>query len=348
LIRYTKGNLLAAPAQALVNTVNTVGVMGKGIALLFKEAFPENFRRYAQACARGELTPGKLLVNTEHTLNGDRIIINFPTKTEWYQKSSYAYIESGLRELARIIEAEGIRSIALPPLGCGNGGLKWDRVKELIEQYLGHSFAEILVFEPQESIRAALAVSDREVKLTPARAMIVYSLFRYESMGEFSSLFAANKLAYFLQRMGERLKLKFTPHHYGPYSPQVGHVLYHINGKFLRGLEEKDAGPFDTLTLNYDAYSELEKYVRNELTYEQQLRLSGLENLVDGFDSTLALETLSSVDFILNEHPFYSSDEVHRAIGKWSERKKSLIKREFVDLAKQRLSEYSQQLHFGA
>jgi O-acetyl-ADP-ribose deacetylase (regulator of RNase III) len=348
LIRYTKGNLLSAQAQALVNTVNTVGVMGKGIALLFKEAFPENYRKYAQACARGELAPGKLLINHEHTLDGDRIIVNFPTKTEWYQKSRYDYIESGLRELARVIEVEGIRSIALPPLGCGNGGLKWDRVKELIEQYLGNSSAEVLVFEPQESIRATLAVTDREVKLTPARAMIVYSLFRYESMGEFSSLFAANKLAYFLQRMGERLKLKFTPDRYGPYSPQVGHVLYHVNGKFLTGLEEKNAEPFEILRLNYDAYSELEKYVHNDLSYEQQSRLSNLEKLVDGFDSTLALETLSSVDFILNEHPSYSPEEIFRAIGEWSDRKKTLIKQEFVDLAIAHLSEYRQQLHFDA
>ncbi|MFI5200775.1 MAG: macro domain-containing protein [Candidatus Kapaibacterium sp.] len=347
MIRYTKGNLLDAPTQALVNTVNTVGVMGKGIALLFKEAFPENYREYVRTCKRGELVPGKLLLVREHTLNGDRIIINFPTKKEWYQKSSYSYIESGLKELLRIIESETIGSIALPPLGCGNGGLQWDRVKELIEKYLSTSSAEILVFEPQESVRATLAVTDRNVKLTPARAMIAYALFRYESKGEFSSLFAANKLAYFLQRMGEKLKLDFKPNYYGPYSPKVAHVLYLINGKFLTGLEEKDAKPFEILHLNYDAYSELEKYIRNELTCEQQSRLTNLEKLIEGFDSTLALETLSSVDFILNGNPSYSSEEVYDAISNWSPRKKTLIKPVFVNQAIQRLKEYNQDIHFG-
>ena len=128
MIKYTKGNLLEAPAEALVNTVNTVGVMGKGIALQFKEAFPGNLKAYLKACKEGWLQPGKLLVFREKTLDGEKIIINFPTKTEWYRKSSYAYIEEGLKELAKVIMRERIKSIAIPPLGCGNGGLNWAKV----------------------------------------------------------------------------------------------------------------------------------------------------------------------------------------------------------------------------
>src|SRR5437660_209111 len=169
MVQLQRGNLLEADAEAIVNTVNTVGVMGKGIALQFKEAFPENFKKYVDACKAGRLIPGKLLITHEHTLKGDKTIINFPTKTEWFKKSNYSYIESGLQELAEVIKRERIGSIAIPPLGCGNGGLQWSRVKTLIEKYLGTLDAHITVYEPlTKAHHIGKADSEREVKLTAA------------------------------------------------------------------------------------------------------------------------------------------------------------------------------------
>ena len=175
-MEFIKGNLLEAKTQALVNTVNTVGVMGKGIALQFKEAFPYNFKVYQAACKNGELRPGHLLVVKEPTLNGERVIINFPTKTQWYLKSKYEYIEEGLKELLKVIVDHQIKSIAIPPLGCGNGGLKWDKVKPLMEKYLSSlKNVNIHVFEPNEDVKAILKEqeSKKDIKLTQARAMLL-------------------------------------------------------------------------------------------------------------------------------------------------------------------------------
>src|SRR5579859_142878 len=148
MIEYAIGNLLQADAQALVNTVNTVGVMGKGIALQFKEKYPVNFSIYAEACKKGQVQTGRMLVTRDSTLEGERIIVNFPTKKEYYRKSQYIFIEDGLKDLVRVIKEWDITSIALPPLGCGLGGLKWEKVRPLMEQYLADSPARVVIYEP--------------------------------------------------------------------------------------------------------------------------------------------------------------------------------------------------------
>src|ERR1700753_989686 len=137
MISFLSGNLLDSNAFALVNTVNTVGVMGKGIALQFKKEFPHNYAIYRDACLRQGLKIGQLLtVKDCSLLLGERLIINFPTKTHWCLPSDYIYIEKGLLSLAKLITEKHIKSLALPALGCGNGGLNWTRVKEMICKHL--------------------------------------------------------------------------------------------------------------------------------------------------------------------------------------------------------------------
>lgn len=352
MIKYTKGNLLEAPTQALVNTVNTVGVMGKGIALQFKEKFPANRRAYEKACKDGWLKPGKLLVVRESTLDGEKIIINFPTKTEWYKKSSYQYIESGLNELLYVINNENISSIAIPPLGCGNGGLHWDKVKEMMEQCFSPlNETEFLIYEPNTQVKEHLRKQkvNHTQKLTPARAMLLYAMFYYESMGESSSLFVANKLAYFLKRLGEPSlsRLKFEASHYGPYSVQVGHMLHHINGKYIRGLEQMEAKAFEPLELQYATMQEVSIYVKKQLSFEQRDRLRKLISLIDGFQSALSLEVLATVDFIRKEQPGITVDGVIRNIQDWSDRKNQLIHERHVQIAFSHLEDYSAQPIFS-
>ena len=131
MIKYVTGDILESKAQALVNTVNTVGVMGKGIALQFKKIFPHNFKAYAEACKKGELQIGKSLIFKDINLNtGEKIIINFPTKRDWRKPSEYSFISEGLDDLIHVLEENEIRSVAIPPLGAGNGGLEWERVKK--------------------------------------------------------------------------------------------------------------------------------------------------------------------------------------------------------------------------
>lgn len=351
-MEYIKGNLLEAQTQALVNTVNTVGVMGKGIALQFKEAFPVNFKLYASACKKKELNPGKLLVVKEQTLHGEKIIINFPTKTEWFMKSKYEYIEEGLKELARVIDEHKIESIAIPPLGCGHGGLKWDKVKTLIEKYLGHlSHVNIQVFEPNETVIEILRQQDanKEVKLTPARAMLLYAMFYYESLGENTSLFVANKLAYFLQRLGEKSfnKLKFEAHHYGPYAVQVEHLLHNVNGKYLKGLEQMNAKAFEPLELQYDKLQEVREYVKKELSAEQRARLSNLVKLIDGFQSALSLEILATVDFVRKDKPGITHEEITNTIHNWSDRKGRMFQEKYIQVAANHLHDYSNRLEIS-
>lgn len=343
MLHFLKGNLLDSAAVALVNTVNIVGVMGKGIALQFKEAFPVNTKKYADACKNGELQIGKLLaVKDQNALLGEKLIINFPTKKHWRHPSKYDYIEEGLKSLVELIQNNNIKSIAIPPLGCGNGGLEWSIVKPMIEKYLSALDAEIFVYEPNEAIKAILQQENRktEVKLTPARAQLLYLLFYYEALGEYSSLFSANKLAYFLQRMGEKMRLNFIPHHYGPYAKELEHVLYALNGVYLKGFEQREAKAFEPLLLNYEKWGEVKAYTDTKLDNTQKDRLKRLIQLIDGFQSELSLEVLATVDFILAKDPSLGIDKVITAIQNWNERKSKLITDEYVNIAYKHLEQY--------
>jgi O-acetyl-ADP-ribose deacetylase (regulator of RNase III) len=345
MLQFQQGDLLHAPAQALVNTVNTVGIMGKGIALQFKEAFPSNYKVYADACKRNELAPGKLLAVEDHNLElGRKLIINFPTKTHWRQPSRYEYIEQGLAALKNLIKEKDIKSIAVPPLGCGNGGLDWDKVKPMITEYLGDLPANVIVYEPNAQVKAVLQqqASSKVSKLTPARALLMYALFHYESLGEYSSLFSANKLAWFLQRLGQPLRLDFKAHVYGPYAIGVEKVLYALNGVYLKGLEQQQAKPFEPLLLDYGKWEEVNNYIQTELQPEERTRLQSLINLLDGFQSELSLEILASVDYLLQQNPGYSLNDVITSVESWTSRKKKLFRKEYVTIAYDHLIKYRQ------
>lgn len=338
MITYRTGDLLAAGTQALVNTVNTVGVMGKGIALQFAERYRENLRVYQAACKSGALVPGIMLVVRDRDMQGERIIVNFPTKKDYKHKSTYAYIETGLVALVAAIKEHGIRSIAVPPLGCGNGGLDRSVVKPMIERHLGALDTEVVVYEPSAHVRTALREEPtRDAKLTPARTVLLSALFQYERTGGFSNLFVANKLAYFLQRMGDTtLRLKFEAARYGPYTDTVGHMLYNLNGAFLTGLEQKSARPFDDIQLNDQRKSDIDK----DLKPEQRMRLDRLRDLIEGFHATADLELLSSVSFILEEQPDASVEQVVEAMAKWSKRKEDLAEPVKVAAAMQHLKDH--------
>ena len=328
---------MTSSAEALVNTVNTVGVMGKGIALQFKEEFPKNFAIYAKACRSGELLPGKLLITKELNRAGEeKTIVNFPTKLHWRNPSKYEYINEGLAELVKAISEYNIRSIAIPPLGCGNGGLDWNIVKGMIEEALKDIDIDICIYEPNTQIKQTLQTksTNKEIKLTPSRGLITYAMYYYDSLGENCSLFVANKLAYFLQRHGAKsfAKVKFTAHHYGPYSPQIDHLVYGLNGSYIKGFEQMSATAFEPLTMQYDRINEISGYVRT-LDKSEQDSLKETIRLISGFESTLALEVLATVDFIRNNNPGISLEGTIEAIHNWSERKNKLFKNEYIQIA---------------
>jgi O-acetyl-ADP-ribose deacetylase (regulator of RNase III)/uncharacterized protein YwgA len=335
MLQYVTGNLLESEAEALVNTVNTVGVMGKGIALQFKNLFPNNYKIYSKACKEKTFSIGQLLVTEEESLlSGKKIIINFPTKSDWRKPSEYSYIESGLKALVKTLEEKEINSLALPPLGAGNGGLDWSKVKLLIEQYLSSSNCNITIYEPNFIVQEVL--KKERVKLTPARAMLLSVLFEVVKNGEFVSEFTAEKIAYFLQRFGskETFKLEFQPNFYGPYSGKVKHVLYYLNGSYVSGYSSKDKKPFEEIGLMMDAEKDVLVYLDEQVNEEYKRVVEKTKSFLTGFYSPFGLELLSTIDFIIAEKKTTSVDEIKSYLEGWSDRKKTLFTNpKFISLA---------------
>ena len=348
MITYETGNLLAAQVEALVNTMNTVGVMGKGIALQFKEAFPENYRAYAAACKKGAVVTGRMFVTETNRIDGLRYIINFPTKMHWKQPSKLEFIREGLEDLKRVLLEKNIHSIALPPLGCGNGGLDWGAVKPLIEEVLHDLPVAILVYEPSEVVEKILTAeyNHTPAKLTPPRAMMLSLLYHYRSLGEYASEFAAEKLMYFLQRMGEKnLNLHFVKHFYGPYSGRVRHVLFALDGTYLTGLSQKDVKPFQHLLLRTERQAEVHAYLNEHTTAAQQIRLAQVQNLLDGFQSPAGLELLATLDFLIKENKIFDLTALLHHLKNWSPRKKKMFTEYQVNVALNRLRAYKEVLY---
>ncbi|MCO4786805.1 MAG: macro domain-containing protein [Marinomonas atlantica] len=354
MIRYTQGNLLEANADALVNTVNTVGVMGKGIALMFKERFPNNMQAYAKACKAGEVVTGKMFVTQTGELMGPQWIVNFPTKQHWRAKSKMEWVEDGLNDLRRVITENQIRSIAIPPLGAGNGGLDWQEVKPKVEQALaGLTDVEIWVFEPTSKYQNVAKKTGVE-KLTPARAMVAELVRRYWILGMECSLLEIQKLAWFLQRVVEaqglknELKLKFEAHNYGPYANNLDHLLDALDGSYLKSDKRiPDCDPLDVIAFNDAKKKKVEVYLNSE----GKAFLPALEKaseVIDGFESPFGMELLSTVDWLLVKgHCDPTLASVKEGIAnwpagnQWAQRKLALFDDKSLQIAINRLSSMS-------
>ncbi len=326
MIRYTSGNLLDAPSEAIVNTVNEVGVMGKGIALMFREAFPENTRIYSEAAKAGKVRVGHMLLTANSSLLGPRWIINFPTKKHWRQPSRLEWIRSGLVDLVRVVEGHEIKSIAVPPLGCGNGGLEWAHVRKEIEAAAAKlPDVEFLVYEPTGQYQNAPKREGVET-LTPARALIAELVRRYSVLGLECSNLEVQKLAWFLhrtidaQRLPDPLDLRFSANRYGPYADRLRHLLNGLDGSYLHCEKRlSDAGPLDAIWFEDNKRPDLEEYLA---TSEAQLYKPALETataIIDGFESPYGMELLATVDWLISEEDAAPTvDGIRNALAKWS------------------------------
>ncbi len=338
MIQYLKGNILESNAMALVNTVNLMGIMGKGIALQFKQQFPINYKLYQKACKEGTIGIGKLFVTKEQTMFGIKTIINFPTKTDWRKPSEYSYIEEGLDDLVRVISEYHIDSIAIPPLGAGNGGLNWEIVKDIIERILSSLPIQIFVYEPTANIVEKM--KSERVKLTPARALLLYVLFDLVRHGEYVSEFSSEKVCYFLQRFGAEhlFKLKYEPNYYGPYSGKVRYVLNVLNGSYIMGYSDMNKKPFESLSLVVDAFDEIERFVEADETLKDIANKTKL--FLDGFYSDFGLELLSSIDYLMCQYGTISVDEIYDHLSQWSHRKGKMFNdHRFIEIARKHLLE---------
>jgi O-acetyl-ADP-ribose deacetylase (regulator of RNase III) len=346
MIIYKVGNILDSNAEALVNTVNTVGVMGKGIALQFKNEFPENYKAYTNAVNKNEFTVGKVQIVPVNRLNGVKYIVNFPTKSHWRNPSKIEWIKDGLKDLHQQILSFKIESIAIPPLGCGNGGLNWEDVKPLIIDELSDLNIKIFLFEPSLVIKEALKKEEKPsaAKLTPVRAMLLHLLYKYRALGEFASEFAAEKLSYFLQRFGEtQLKLEFKKGVYGPYSGRVRHVLYALNGYYLKGYEQKEAKPFEPLELVVSKKEEVNNFINSFASTTEKERLNRVAEFIQGFESPYGLELLATVDFLHHTSLLKDAESIKNEL--WSQRKKDLFPLNHIQLALNHLNKYQELLY---
>jgi O-acetyl-ADP-ribose deacetylase (regulator of RNase III) len=340
MISFTKGDLLRDEAEALVNTVNCVGVMGRGIALQFRNAFPENNKAYERACEAGGVQPGRMFVFETGQLTHPRYIINFPTKRHWRGKSRMADIEAGLDALVAEIRRRGISSIAVPPLGSGLGGLHWPEVRELIHRKLESLPAvTVRVYEPGGAPAAGERVKNREVpKMTPGRAGLVELVRRYLDglLDPFVTLLEVHKLMYFLQEAGEPLRLRYNKAPYGPFAENLSHVLKTVEGHLLSGYADGGDAPDKRLVLVPGAVHEAEAFLSEH--QETKERLARVSKLVEGFESSYGMELLATVHWVMTQEGADDEASAVKQVHGWNERKRRFTPRQ-IEVARRSILE---------
>lgn len=319
MIEYTQGDILQADAEALVNTVNCVGVMGRGIALHFKNAYPANFKAYAAACKRGDVQPGRMFVYDTEQL-APRWIINFPTKQHWRAKSRIENIQAGMDDLVNEIRVRGISSVAIPPLGSGLGGLAWRDVRPVIESALVDlPDVRAIVYEPGE--RPQETVVTPAPKMTAGRAALVGLIRRYLTgmMDTSISLLEVHKLMYFLQASGEPLELRYVKAPYGPYAENLRHVLQAVNGHLIAGYTAGGDAPTEQVTLMPGAVDKADSFLAEHP--ETSERFDRVGELVDGFETPFGLELLATAHWVADNENARTDQAIAEAFYAWSPRK---------------------------
>jgi O-acetyl-ADP-ribose deacetylase (regulator of RNase III) len=322
MIKIIHGNLLEAPVEALVNTVNTVGVMGKGIALQFKRAFPQNFKAYAAAVKADQVSIGKMFVYDNGVLSQPRFIINFPTKQHWRNASQLAYIDAGLEDLVQAIHAYGIHSIAVPALGCSNGGLTWNEVQPRIEAALGgltgvevHLYAPLATTEPV----IELQIPAQKPSLTISRAIILRLFASYTAFGDDLGKLEAQKLAYFVQNSGFDLKLAFVKQQYGPYADALNHVLLRLEGHYLKGFGDRQQRSH--IQILPGVIDDAEALFATDPLATQAIER--VMDLIHGFETPYGMELLATVHWVATHEGAHDLAAARNAVQRWNDRKNS-------------------------
>lgn len=331
MIEYRTGNLLDCEADALVNTVNCVGVMGRGIALQFKKAFPENFKAYRRACEREEVRIGEMFVFETGRLVQPRYIVNFPTKRHWRGKSRIEDIEAGLEALVAVVRERKIRSIAIPPLGSGLGGLPWPEVRRRIVAAMGPlEGVRVIVYEPLDAPMPESKEPTRRVpRMTAGRATLVTLIHRYLDglLDPSVTLLEIHKLMYFAQEAGESLRLRFRKAYYGPYAENLGRVLHAIEGYMTVGYDDAGDRPDKEIRLVPGVHERAARFLASKPHRATHERLERVADLIEGFESPFGLELLSSVHWLLR-HEGIPRERLVDAMHSWNERKRRFTPRQ--------------------
>ena len=337
MLQFLKGNLLESDSQALVNSVNCVGVMGGGIAAQFKDRYPKNYKAYAKACKLGEVVPGKMFVFEEDDgLYGKRYIINFPTKRHWRGKSKMEDIQSGLENLKKVIRENDIRSIAIPSLGAGLGGLEWREVRREIERALADMLdVKISIYIPIDNVELPKSVnlSKSGFKMTGSKAGLIILMSNYLSAQmEFSiTLLEVHKLMYFLQETGVPLKLRYVENRYGPYAENLRHFLRDIDGYYISQGRSWKESPYAEVQIVPGGLKDARNFIESKVSYQD--RIKRVEDLIDGFETPLSMELLSSVHWVAKREGTKNLDKIVEAVHNWNDRKRKIFPKEKIEIA---------------
>ena len=323
-----RGDILGAEADALVNTVNCVGVMGRGIALQFKKAFPENFREYASACERGEVKPGSMLIYETGMLAGPRFIINFPTKRHWKGKSRMDDIDDGLMALVTEVTKRKIGTVAIPPLGCGLGGLRWSEVRpRIVEAFSALPDVRVLLYEPDGApVAAEMAKAAVVPAMTPGRAVLIELIRRYlrAVMDPFITLLEIHKLLYFTQEAGEGLRLRYVKAAYGPYAENLRHLLTLVEGHYISGYGDAADDPDKPIELVTGVADAAHQFIAKHP--DTQVRFDRVAKLIHGFETPYGMELLATVHWVCTREGAVTLEEAIERTYAWNERKREFEK----------------------
>jgi O-acetyl-ADP-ribose deacetylase (regulator of RNase III) len=349
------GSLLNAAVDAQVNTVNTVGVMGKGLALQFKQAYPGNFRAYQAACRNGNVLLGRMFVYETGLPGQPRYVINFPTKGHWRANSKIDDIKAGLADLRRVIVERGIRSIAVPPLGCGNGGLDWRDVRPLIVEALGDiPDVDVLVYPPRDAPPpATMPVRTQRPRMTAGRAALLTLVSDYAELSWLegstvtrggASLLEIQKLMYFLQEAGQPLRLNYVKGRYGPYAENLNHVLQVLEGHYVRGYGDRTQRVLDLspITLVEGAEDEARHWLGQHAEDGTADHIGDVTRLITGFSSPYGVELLATVHWTVTRDAVGKSIDpatLTDIIRTWNQRKERLFTEDHVGVAVEHLRE---------
>lgn len=305
-MNYTTGDLLKSSAEALVNTVNCEGYMGKGIAYQFKLKFPENNKAYVKACKTGEIKIGKL----HYFVEDGKTIINFPTKNKWREKSKIEYIDKGLDDLLLLIEELNIQSIAVPPLGSGNGGLIWSEVKKLIERKMiaVDKKVEIYIYEPSQNF-----ISQPKAEPNLSLSALVLMNIKHR-LNKFDTL-RLQKTAFYMDIFSGQQYFNFKKHKYGPYDNSIAIISKNIKEfQKYHGVQNTDEAYkilYNKLISNNieSKLNTLEPYIKEAAEY------------VNTISNNSELECLSTITYLLKVKEELTEDEIIEEFKRWSDDK---------------------------
>ncbi|MBN8975941.1 MAG: macro domain-containing protein [Rhizobiales bacterium] len=339
-LTFKTGNMFEERAEAIVNTVNCVGVMGKGVALEFKRRWPENFSAYKRLCNSQRLRPGKVYVhqNTEmfHD-DGRKFLVNFPTKDHWRSKSRMEFIESGLDDLVEQIQRLRIRSVVLPPLGCGNGGLDWSEVRDLITFKLSQiADVDFVVFAPVND-GTEEGKDSPGVRMTFERALLLkaFNDLAVYFDGSFTHV-SMQELVYLLQEMGAGFGLTFSRKEFGPYSDGLQDAFVTMK---RQGLIAGFSVHSDQIVVTSEGIRLAEEFLQGEERARADTLVQCLSRLIEGYESPYGLELLSSVHFVAHYEDAKGVEAISGVLGGWSARKGLEFNAEMLGVVIDRLNE---------